>query len=69
MVGDKIWLRDNLVKALGWDLLVAEEVVEALAAAQSQQERDDLVQVEVSYFLFFWYTDILEPTSMAITCR
>ena len=45
MTGDKVWLRDNLVKALGWDAIVAEEVVEAISAAQGQQERDDLVQV------------------------
>ena len=49
MSGDKLWLRDNLVKALGWDALVAEEVVEAITAAQSQQERDDLVQVRLSW--------------------
>lgn len=45
MAGDKTWLRDNLVRALGWDPQVAEEVVEAISTAQSQQERDDIVQV------------------------
>ena len=45
MAENKVWLRDNLVKALGWDPQVAEEVVEAISTAQSQQERDDIVQV------------------------
>lgn len=45
MVYDKAWLRDNLVKALGWDQIVAEEIVEAIAAAGTEKERDDLVQV------------------------
>ena len=47
MAGDKVWLRENLVKTLGWDALVAEEVVEALSAAQNQEEIDDLVQVSL----------------------
>lgn len=44
MVADKVWLRDGLVQALGWDASVAEEVVEAIIAAQTQKERDDIVQ-------------------------
>ena len=44
MAGDQVWLRNSLAKALGWDEQVAEGVVDALAAAQSQEEVDELVQ-------------------------
>ena len=44
MAGDQVWLRNSLAKTLGWDEQVAEGVVEALAAAQSQEEVDELVQ-------------------------
>eukprot|EP00887_Chlorella_sp_A99_P006420 scaffold3.g6420.t1 len=42
--GDRKWLKDQLVKALGWDVFVAEGVVEAIAAAQSQEEVDGIVE-------------------------
>ena len=45
MVCDKVWLRQSLVKTLGWDQNVAEEIVEAIDAAKTVKERDDIVQV------------------------
>ena len=45
MAVDKVWLRNSLAEALGWDPSVAEEVVEAIASAQSKKERDEIVQV------------------------
>ena len=47
MAGDQVWLRDSLAKTLGWDEQAAEGVVEALAAAQSQKEVDELVQARL----------------------
>ena len=45
MAADKVWLRDSLAEALGWDPSVAEEVVEAISSAQGKEERDEIVEV------------------------
>ncbi|PRW59891.1 activating signal cointegrator 1 isoform A [Chlorella sorokiniana] len=42
--GNKAWLRQQLAKALKWDADTAEGVVEAVAAAGSQEEVDALVE-------------------------
>lgn len=44
-IKDSAWLRNQLATALGWELSVAEGVAEAIAAANSQAEVDELVQV------------------------
>lgn len=43
-VKDRAWLARRLVDQLGWDSVAVEGVVEALAAATSQDDVDDLVQ-------------------------
>ena len=43
-VKDRAWLARRLVDQLGWDSVAVEGVVEALAAATSQGDVDDLVQ-------------------------
>ena len=45
MKGDVGWLRKNLAQALGWDEQLTEGVAEALAAAGSRQEVEELAQV------------------------
>ena len=45
MAGDKAWLAKSLADALGWDLPSVEPVVDAISAAQSQSELDELIQV------------------------
>ena len=43
-VKDRAWLVRRLVDQLGWDSVAVEGVVEALAAATSQDDVNDLVQ-------------------------
>ena len=43
-VKDRAWLARRLVDQLGWDSVAVEGIVEALAAATSQADVDDLVQ-------------------------
>jgi len=45
MKGDVNWLTKNLAQAVGWDEQSAEGVAEAIAAAGSRQEVDELAQV------------------------
>ena len=45
MKGDVDWLRKNLAQALGWDEQLTEGVAEAIAAAGSRQEVEELTQV------------------------
>lgn len=45
MKGDIDWLRKTLAQALGWDEQLTEGVAEAIAAAGSRQEVDELAQV------------------------
>lgn len=45
MAKDRQWLKQRLCTALGWDEVVVEGVVEAVAAADSAEEVDALVQV------------------------
>ena len=45
MAKDRQWLRQRLCTALGWDEVVVEGVVEAVASADSAEEIDALVQV------------------------
>lgn len=45
MPKDRQWLRQRLCTALGWDQVVVEGVVEAIASAESAEEVDALVQV------------------------
>lgn len=45
MKGDVSWLTKNLAQAVGWDEQSAEGVAEAIAAAGSRQEVDELAQV------------------------
>ena len=42
---DRQWLKQRLCTALGWDEVVVEGVVEAIASADSAEEVDALVQV------------------------
>jgi hypothetical protein len=45
MNGDVGWLRNSLASALGWDEQLTEGVAEAIAAAQSRKEVEELAQV------------------------
>ena len=45
MQGDIGWLRKSLAQALGWDEQLTEGVAEAIAAAGSRQEVEELAQV------------------------
>ncbi len=45
MKGDVDWLTENIAQAVGWDKQSAEGVAEAIAAAGSRQEVDELAQV------------------------
>lgn len=45
MKGDVGWLRKSLASALGWDEQLTEGVAEAIAAAQSRTEVEELAQV------------------------
>ena len=45
MRGDIVWLQKSLAQALGWDEQLTEGVSEAIAAAQSRREVDELAQV------------------------
>ena len=45
MKGDVGWLRNSLASALGWDEQLTEGVAEAIAAAQSRKEVEELAQV------------------------
>lgn len=41
------WLKQQLAAALGWDPAVAEGIVQAIATAESQDEVEELIQVEL----------------------
>ena len=45
MAKDRQWLKQRLCTALGWDEVVVEGVVEAIASAESAENVDALVQV------------------------
>ena len=45
MAKDRHWLKQRLCTALGWDEVVVEGVVEAIASAGSAEEVDALIQV------------------------
>ncbi len=49
MKGDIDWLRKSLAQALGWDEQLTEGVAEAIAAAGSRQEVDELAKVLYLY--------------------
>ncbi|KAL3142102.1 hypothetical protein ABBQ32_004722 [Trebouxia sp. C0010 RCD-2024] len=49
MAKDRQWLRQRLCTALGWDQIVVEGVVEAIASAESAKEVDALVQVASAF--------------------
>lgn len=49
MAKDRQWLKQRLCTALGWDEVVVEGVVEAIASADSAEEVDALVQVSNSF--------------------
>ena len=51
MAKDRQWLKQRLCTALGWDQVVVEGVVEAIASAESAEEVDALVQV-INTFVF-----------------
>ena len=48
MAKDRQWLKQRLCTALGWDEVVVEGVVEAIASAESAQDVDALVQVSIT---------------------
>lgn len=48
MANDRQWLKQRLCTALGWDEVVVEGVVEAIASAESAEEVDALVQVSIA---------------------
>lgn len=45
MAKDRQWLKQRLCSALGWDEVVVDGVVEAIASAETPQEVDAIVQV------------------------
>ena len=47
MVKDRQWLRQKLCSALGWDEVVVDGVVEAIASAETAEEADDIVRVRL----------------------
>lgn len=48
MAKDRQWLKQRLCSALGWDEVVVEGVVEAIASAESAEDVDALVQVSMA---------------------
>ncbi len=48
MAKDKQWLKQRLCAALGWDEVVVEGVVEAIASAETADEVNSIVQVLLS---------------------
>lgn len=48
MAKDRQWLKQRLCSALGWDEVVVEGVVEAIASAESAEDVDALVQVSMT---------------------
>lgn len=57
MAKDREWLKQRLCTALGWDEVVVDGVVEAIASAESADDVDALVQVRINVtagFFLFW---------------
>ena len=51
MAKDRQWLKQRLCTALGWDEVVVEGVVEAIASAESAEEVNALIQVSRPSYL------------------
>ena len=59
MAKDREWLKQRLCAALGWDEVVVDGVVEAIASAENANDVDALVQVRINVpavtdFLLSW---------------
>ena len=47
---DREWLKQELAAALGWEAAVAEGFVEAISAAEDQNEVEQMIQVSTQNF-------------------
>ena len=63
MAKDRQWLKQRLCTALGWDEVVVEGVVEAIASAESAEDVDALVQVSITT------VSLLRSTDLCLPCR
>lgn len=59
MAKDREWLKQRLCTALGWDEVVVEGVVEAIASAESADDVDALVQVRIRVAAVNWFLPFL----------